>query len=136
MAGAMGFALLGRNVETLKKTEERIKTLSKSASVVVHAGDVASENAVKTFYEKIVGQFGGADVLINNAGALTACTTGEVEPAMWWQNMVNLFFSFPSRFFSPFLWSTLVKLVGSCVKWKHVIDGRVDRKPIPRAPTL
>ena len=89
MAGAAGLALVGRNVETLNATAEKVKAITESAIVSVHSTDITSESEVKTLYEKIGTQLGGADVLINNAATMNSGNTGDIEPALWWQDFVS-----------------------------------------------
>ena len=89
MAGAAGLALIGRNVETLNTTAEKVRAITGSAVISVHSTDVTSESEVKTLYEKIGTQLGGADVLINNAATMNTGNTGVIEPALWWQDFVS-----------------------------------------------
>ena len=88
-AGAAGIVLIGRNVETLNSTAEKIKAIAGSPTVLVQSTDVTSESSVKALYEKVGTQFKAVDVLINNAATFNYQNTGDTEPALWWHDFVS-----------------------------------------------
>lgn len=95
--GARGFApafakaapkaivLVGRDIEKLKATEGRVKSINGEVDTLVSSTDVADESAVTALFSKIKSSFGHADVLVNNAGSFsTQGNLDAVDPKKWW----------------------------------------------------
>jgi NADP-dependent 3-hydroxy acid dehydrogenase YdfG len=62
---------VGRDIEKLKATEGRIKSINEEVDTLVSSTDVTDESAVTELFSKIKSSFRHADVLVNNAGALS-----------------------------------------------------------------
>lgn len=69
-------ALAGRNIENLKKVEERCQTQSTQAKPLLLTGELTKDSDVKDILDKTISHFGKLDILINNAGILE---TGSIE---------------------------------------------------------
>ncbi|XP_026740271.1 uncharacterized protein LOC113502783 [Trichoplusia ni] len=65
-------AIVGRNEEKLKNTAEKCVKLG--AKVLIIKADVAVDSDLKTIVPKTIEKFEKIDVLVNNAGILTAAT--------------------------------------------------------------
>ncbi|XP_026740273.1 uncharacterized protein LOC113502785 [Trichoplusia ni] len=65
-------AIVGRNEEKLKNTAEKCVKLG--AKVLIIKADVAVDSDLKTIIPKTIDRFNKLDVLVNNAGILTAAT--------------------------------------------------------------
>lgn len=75
----------GRNIEKLNQTETELKACGVKTLIV--SGDLTDENFLITGVEKVVKEFGGVDILINNAGvaqnaSVTETTTEEFDKIM------------------------------------------------------
>lgn len=85
-AAARVFAKAGANVALLARSAQDIETLAADigAQAIAIPCDVASFQEVEAAIETVVAQFGGVDVLINNAGVIEPIARlGEADPAAW-----------------------------------------------------
>lgn len=79
-AGA-SLALLGRDAAQLHATEAEVKRRGTDAACFL--GDIASETEVARLEREVVSSFGGADILINNAGINLRKALVEFTLAEW-----------------------------------------------------
>jgi meso-butanediol dehydrogenase/(S,S)-butanediol dehydrogenase/diacetyl reductase len=83
----------GANVTVIDQNPEALELLKREMpglSVVIQ-GDVSEIEAVESAFEQIKAQWGGIDILINNAGISTRHAFLEITPQEWQQMMdVNL----------------------------------------------
>jgi NAD(P)-dependent dehydrogenase (short-subunit alcohol dehydrogenase family) len=96
LAIAEGLVGVGANVAVASRksgaceaTAKRLQDLGgKAIGVATHLGDIGSINAL---VEATAGQFGGIDIVINNAANPLAQTLGEITPEAWEKSFaVNL----------------------------------------------
>lgn len=67
-----------------------IAKINSKVQTLVVPTDLAKLESVKQLFEKVNKTFGHADVLINNAGLLKANgTIRELDPAVWWDDLVR-----------------------------------------------
>jgi rhamnose utilization protein RhaD (predicted bifunctional aldolase and dehydrogenase)/NAD(P)-dependent dehydrogenase (short-subunit alcohol dehydrogenase family) len=89
-AGAIGaatarlFASAGATVALLDVDDSKARTAAAAigGSALAIACDVTDANAIAQAFEKVVGAFGGLDILISNAGAAWQGRIGEVDEAI------------------------------------------------------
>jgi NAD(P)-dependent dehydrogenase (short-subunit alcohol dehydrogenase family) len=95
IAGAKAIVVTGRKADVLLVVKEQLEEIKGSETiVVVVAADITKEEDVERLWEQANKQVGRIDVLINNAGSLTPARIGAIEPSKWWQDFVNLLFSY------------------------------------------
>jgi NAD(P)-dependent dehydrogenase (short-subunit alcohol dehydrogenase family) len=96
LAIAEGLVGVGANVVVASRkpdacaaTAERLQTLGgKAIGVATHLGDI---DAINALVEAAAGQFGGIDIVINNAANPLTQTLGEITPEAWEKSFgVNL----------------------------------------------
>jgi len=94
---AEGFAVEGADVAVLDlapdaAAKELLGVLTRSGRRAIYlTADVSREEQVEQAVERVVGAFGGIDVLVNNAGIVTEAPVAEMTIAEWDQVMgVNL----------------------------------------------
>lgn len=75
--GAKAVVICDVNEEELAKTEEMVKRLQ--VPVLSRKVDVADRIAVETLAEDTISQFGGVDLMFNNAGVATGSPANETE---------------------------------------------------------
>jgi len=66
------------------------RAVAENPSILGRSMDVSSEEAVKAFVAEVTTQFGGVDVLVNNAGIAGACTEIEGISADHWIRSFNV----------------------------------------------
>ncbi|RRJ31448.1 3-oxoacyl-ACP reductase family protein [Halocatena pleomorpha] len=69
------------NEEGAEETVETIEDAGGSATAV--QADVSDENETKELVETVIEEFGGIDVLVNNAGVLEPSTLAEMDVETW-----------------------------------------------------
>lgn len=62
-----------------KRAEEAAQAAGAKVDVMVVKGDVSKEDQVNEMFEKVLGQFGGLDILINNSGIQKAVPSEDLE---------------------------------------------------------
>lgn len=72
-------AICARNIKKLNEVKEEILKAHPESSVLVRQVDVADKLALKGFADKIIEDWNGADVLINNAGRYVQSSLMEEE---------------------------------------------------------
>ncbi|KAH9989504.1 NAD-P-binding protein [Russula vinacea] len=95
-AGA-SVAILARSGDALEETKNLILTDVPGADVLVLAADVCDVEAVRGAVQSVLRRFGKLDILIANAGAVTAFTPmlNSKDPNAWWNTFeVNIRGSF------------------------------------------
>ncbi|BBX65999.1 short-chain dehydrogenase/reductase [Mycobacterium saskatchewanense] len=87
-AGA-NVAIASRKPDACEATAQRLQTMGgKAIGVPTHLGDI---RAINTLVEATAGQFGGIDIVINNAANPLAQTLGDISPEAWEKSFaVNL----------------------------------------------
>lgn len=60
---------MGRDIEKLKATEGRVKSINEEVDTLMSSTDVTDESAVNELFSKIKSSFEHANFLVNNAGA-------------------------------------------------------------------
>jgi citronellol/citronellal dehydrogenase len=82
-------AIVGKTAEPHPKLEGTIHTaageISKAGAgkVLPIQGDIRYEDSIEQIVKTTVDQFGGIDILINNASAITLTSTEQTEPKRW-----------------------------------------------------
>ena len=76
-AGASGVAIVGRTAEGLAETRDAIVGVEPGAEVLVLAEDVRDVEGARGAVRRVLRRFGRLDILIANAGAITAFTPSE-----------------------------------------------------------
>jgi hypothetical protein len=76
-AGASGVAIVGRTAEALAETRDAIVGVEPGAEVLVLAEDVRDVEGARGAVRRVLRRFGRLDILIANAGAITAFTPSE-----------------------------------------------------------
>jgi NAD(P)-dependent dehydrogenase (short-subunit alcohol dehydrogenase family) len=79
-AGA-DLALVGRNVAKLRETAEEVERNGQTALIV--EADVTDEAAVASARDKVLGKFGRADILFNNAGITSPKLLADLSIEEW-----------------------------------------------------
>ncbi|KAF8469860.1 NAD-P-binding protein [Russula ochroleuca] len=95
-AGAL-VAILARSGDALEETRDLIVADVPGADVLVLAADVCDVEAVRGAVQSVLRRFGKLDILIANAGAVTAFTPmlNKEDPNAWWNTFeVNIRGSF------------------------------------------
>jgi NADP-dependent 3-hydroxy acid dehydrogenase YdfG len=92
IAGAEGVVITGRKTDVLNEVAAELRSLGKgtrNTKVVAVPADITQESDVQKLWETAAAEVGVIDVLVNNAGLLTAALIGEVEPSAWWKDFVR-----------------------------------------------
>jgi short chain dehydrogenase len=76
-AGASGVAIVGRTADALAETREAIFAVEPGAEVLVLEADVREVESAREAVRSVLRRFGKLDILIANAGAITAFTPSE-----------------------------------------------------------
>jgi citronellol/citronellal dehydrogenase len=82
-------AIVGKTAEPHPKLEGTIHTAAEEISkagagkVLPIQGDIRYEDSIEQIVKTTVDQFGGIDILINNASAITLSSTEQTEPKRW-----------------------------------------------------
>jgi NADP-dependent 3-hydroxy acid dehydrogenase YdfG len=84
-AGSTEIAILGRRQMKLSETAQTIQTAVPSTKILTLSTDVTDTASVNTAFGEILRAFGRIDVLVNNAGAISAFTpVATSDLADWW----------------------------------------------------
>ncbi len=76
-------ALCARNGEQLNKAVENLRVGAKDQRILGHVADVSDSRSVEEFFKEVDKEFGGLDILINNAGFGLFRATGELTVEEW-----------------------------------------------------
>lgn len=103
-AGA-NVAFCGRNRERLEQAQSTLQADFPDGQLLAHTCDVLNAQQVTEFAEAVKTRFGGADVLINNAGQGRVSTFADTSDQDWQDELHLKFFGviYPSRTFLPLL---------------------------------
>jgi NAD(P)-dependent dehydrogenase (short-subunit alcohol dehydrogenase family) len=103
-AGA-AVAICGRNEARLREAERALRDSNPGARLLAAACDVLDASQVNAFAAATAERFGGADVLVNNAGQGRVSTFAETSDDAWTEELRLKFFSliYPTRAFVPLL---------------------------------
>jgi len=80
-AGASGVAIVGRSADALVETRDAIFAVEPGAQVLVLAADVRDVESARDAVRSVLRRFGKLDILIANAGAITAFTSSKAPRA-------------------------------------------------------
>jgi 3-oxoacyl-[acyl-carrier protein] reductase len=84
-------SICARGAEALQQAATELK--SRGAEVMAQAADVCDPAAIEAWTQATVNQFGGVDILINNAGGARVGTLNQVSEEAWQQAFDLNFFS-------------------------------------------
>ena len=103
-AGA-AVALCGRDEARLQAAQRQLLEELPQARLLAHACDVLQREQVEGFARRVEERFGGADVLVNNAGQGRVSTFADTSDEAWMEELRLKFFSlvYPTRAFLPLL---------------------------------
>jgi citronellol/citronellal dehydrogenase len=88
-ADGADIAIVGKTAEPHPKLEGTIYTAAEeitnagSGNVLPIQGDIRYEDSIEQIVKATVEQFGGIDILINNASAISLSATEQTEPKRW-----------------------------------------------------
>ena len=88
-ADGADIAIVGKTAEPHPKLEGTIHTAAEeilkagAANVLPIQGDIRYEDSIEQIVKTTVEQFGGIDILINNASAINLSPTEQMEPKRW-----------------------------------------------------
>ncbi|KAH8657005.1 putative oxidoreductase ucpA [Tricladium varicosporioides] len=85
-AGAKGLVLVARGANTLEEVKIEVLAINPNIEVLTVSADLKSAESIAALWEKVREKFGKADVLINNAGSLTAGTIVDTPIDIWWND--------------------------------------------------
>ena len=77
-------AICGRSQDSTNRAVAAMKPLGR---IFGHAADITQVEQVARFFEAVDGEFGGLDILINNAGEGVFRKVGEMTPEEWRRNI-------------------------------------------------
>jgi len=77
-------AICGRTPESVDRAVSEMKPLGK---IFGQAADISQVDPVRKFFQAVDGEFGGLDVLVNNAGQGAFRKVGEMTPEEWHENI-------------------------------------------------
>lgn len=94
-AEGVELALLGRSSQNLQQVAEETQQINPDLKTKTYVADVSDYTQVREQVKAILADFGGVDILINNAGVFLAAGILEVDVAEW-ENVfkTNMFGSF------------------------------------------
>ncbi len=103
-AGA-AVAICGRDEARLRSAEQALRAEFADARLLARACDVLDAAQMEAFARETAARFGGADVLVNNAGQGRVSTFADTADAAWLEELQLKFFSIlrPTRAFLPLL---------------------------------
>ncbi len=81
--------LVSRNETGLGEVRHEIHAINKDVQVEILPTDIKNAESVASFWEKVKGKFGHADVLINNAASVGGGTVSEQPIESWWNDFVS-----------------------------------------------
>ena len=105
MRAGAAVAICGRDERRLGQARESLLALHPQARLMAERCDVLVRNEVEQFAHAVKERFGGADVLINNAGQGRVSTFADTADEAWAEELRLKFFSIinPTRAFLPLL---------------------------------
>jgi NAD(P)-dependent dehydrogenase (short-subunit alcohol dehydrogenase family) len=109
-AGA-SVAICGRDAERLARAEQGLRERFPQAQLLAARCDVLNADDVAAFAAQVEQRFGGADMLVNNAGQGRVSTFADTTDEAWREELDLKYFSIirPTRAFLPMLRSTAKK---------------------------
>ena len=98
-------AFCGRDAARLDRAKDALVEAHGRDKLLAHAGDVCRAEDMKAFAEAVERAFGGADILINNAGQGRMSDFANTGDEAWRAELELKFFSiiYPTRAFLPLL---------------------------------
>ena len=98
-------AICGRDAARLRAAEHALHEKHPAARLLAAPCDVLQADEVAAFAAQVAGQFGGVDMLVNNAGQGRVSTFASTTDAAWHDELQLKFFSLihPTRAFLPWL---------------------------------
>ena len=98
-------ALCGRDAARLDRAKDELIATHGRDKILAHAGDVCRAEDMKAFAAAVERAFGGADILINNAGQGRMSDFANTGDEAWRAELELKFFSiiYPTRAFLPLL---------------------------------
>src|SRR5690606_34403180 len=82
-AEGVELALLGRSSQNLQQVAEETQQINPDLKTKTYVADVSDYTQVREQVKAILADFGGVDILINNAGVFLAAGILEVDVAEW-----------------------------------------------------
>jgi NAD(P)-dependent dehydrogenase (short-subunit alcohol dehydrogenase family) len=103
-AGA-AVSICGRNEGRLREAQAQLRAAHPHARLLAYGGDVLDAAQMREFAQATEQAFGGADVLVNNAGQGRVSTFADTADDAWREELNLKFFSllYPTRAFLPLL---------------------------------
>ncbi|KAG4437489.1 hypothetical protein IFR05_007044 [Cadophora sp. M221] len=87
-AGAKGIIVTSRNIDSLNKLADELRTISPSTKVLAVKTNIVNELDVKNLFAEIQRTFGqAADVLLNNTGYLEDSNIADTAVDTWWKSI-------------------------------------------------
>lgn len=108
-AEGVELALLGRSSQNLQQVAEETQQINPDLKTKTYVADVSDYTQVREQVKAILADFGGVDILINNAGVFLAAGILEVDVAEW-ENVFK------------------TNMFGSFYMIKEIIPGMMERK--------
>jgi NADP-dependent 3-hydroxy acid dehydrogenase YdfG len=68
----------------LEDVRKEVHEINQQIKVLAVPTDLLDPKSIEALWEKVKGEFGHADVLINNAGTLVSSLVSEAAPGAWW----------------------------------------------------
>ncbi|KAH8805483.1 hypothetical protein F5884DRAFT_447384 [Xylogone sp. PMI_703] len=87
-SSAKTMSLIALEIDEVQETAKECKAINNNLEVKIATMDVRDSNSVETFMKEVDDEFGGADIVIMNAGRPPQwLPTHECDPGIWWDTV-------------------------------------------------